>query len=65
MNWLPFVYQYTIQALVFAIGMVLAVKSGQLNIKQRQGKLYLLWMLLTFLIYFSVQGFMQFVLPLI
>jgi len=65
MNWLPFVYQYTIQALVFALGMVLAVKSGQLNIKQRRGKLYLLWMLLTFFIYFSVQGFMQFLLPLI
>lgn len=65
MNWLPFVYQYTIQAIVFSIGMVLAFKSGQLNVKQRRGKIYLFWMVLTFLVYFSFQGFMQFFLPLI
>jgi len=63
MNWQPFVYQYGIQAVFFALGMLLAFKSGQLDLKQKRGRLYLTWMVLTFLVYFSAQGIMQFVLP--
>ena len=65
MNWLPFVYQYSFQALFFIIGMLLAFKSGQLNLRQRRGRFYFFWMILTFLAYFSFQGFLQFVLPYI
>lgn len=63
MNWLPFVYQYSIQTIVFAIGMVLAFRSGQLSLKHPKGRLYLFWMILTFVVYFSLQGTMQFILP--
>jgi len=63
MRWHPFVYQYGIQAVMFGIGIFLALKSGQFRLSEKRGKIYLGMMIATFFVYFLLQGFMQFFLP--
>ena len=63
MRWVPFVYQYSIQILIFAIGIRLALRSGQFRPDEPRGRTYLLMMLATFLVYFLLQGLMQFIIP--
>lgn len=63
MRWHPFVYQYGIQTIVFGVGIFLALKSGQFRLSGKRGRIYLAMMIATFLVYFLLQGFMQFILP--
>ncbi|MBN1349854.1 hypothetical protein JXJ21_10625 [candidate division KSB1 bacterium] len=63
MRWLPFVYQYSLEFVVFLIGIVIALKSKQFRPSETRGKVYLGLMVATFLFYFLLQGFMQFILP--
>ena len=65
MLWLPYVYQYSIMLILFVVGIVIAVRSGQLRLDTKRGKRYLLILTGGFIGYMVLQGFMQFIAPII
>ena len=65
MRWLPYVYQYGFMWTLFIIGIVLAVKSGQLRLNTKQGKRYLFLLVGGLIGYMALQGFLQFIAPII
>ncbi len=65
MRWLPFVYQYAIEIIVFTWGIVLAIKSNNLNIKTSYGKKYTFILIGGLLFFMILQAFLQFVAPII
>ena len=63
MDWLPFVYQYSIMSVFFVLGFVLAARNGEIRWYLKADR-WTTWILVGgFLYYMALQGFMQFVLP--
>ena len=65
MRLLPFLYQYGIMWFVLLLGIYFAVKSRQLDLKSKRGKSYFLIMVLGLLGYMILQGFFQFIAPIL
>ena len=65
MRWLPFVYQYVIMWIVMGIGLYLAVRSNNLNLKTSYGKIYFYLLIGGLAGMMAIQAFLQFVAPVI
>jgi len=65
MRWLPYVYQYSVMFVFFLIGIIIAVRNHQLRLNTRQGRKYFIILISGFIGYMMLQGFLQFIAPLI
>jgi hypothetical protein len=65
MRWLPYVYQYGIMMIFFTIGTAIVIKNGQLRLNTKQGKRYFVLLISGLIGYMVLQGFLQFIAPLI
>ena len=65
MRWLPYVYQYGIMWVFLIAGIVAGIKSEQLKLDTLHGKRYLVIMIGGLIGYMILQGFMQFIAPII
>ena len=65
MRWLPFVYQYAIAWVIMGIGLYLAVKSKNINLKTAYGKKFLFILIGGLAGMMALQAFLQFVAPVI
>jgi hypothetical protein len=60
---IPIIYQYGIGGIVFVLGLVLATKSGTLDLKTRRGKRWFAMLVGGFVLYLCVHIFFQFIAP--
>jgi len=65
MRWLPYVYQYGVMWIFFIVGITIVVKSGQLRLDTKQGKRYFVLLIGGLIGYMILQGFLQFIAPII
>ena len=65
MRWLPYIYQYGVMWVFFIIGIAIAMKNGQLRLNTRQGKRYFIILIGGLIGYMVLQGFLQFIAPII
>jgi len=65
MLWLPYLYQYGFMWIFFIVGIIIAVKSGQLRFNTKQGRRYLVLLFGGLIGYMMLQGFLQFIAPII
>jgi len=65
MRWLPFVYQYTVVLIVFVTGMILAIRSKNLDLKTSYGRKYAFILVGGLLFFMILQAFLQFIAPTI
>ena len=65
MRWLPFVYQYSVMGIVFTLGIVLAVRARNLDLRTSYGKRYLFILVGGFLLMMGLQAFLQFIAPIL
>ncbi len=63
MDWLPFVYQYGVMSVFFVLGFALAVGNNEIRWQLKADRWTVRVLVLGFLYYMLLQGFMQFVLP--
>jgi len=62
-GWTSWAYVYGVGGLVFAIGLALCLKSGQIDPSRRRGRRILALMIAGFVGYALLQGVMQMALP--
>ena len=60
MRVLPFIYQYSFVFIIFTIGIFLAIRGKNLNVKTALGKRYLIVLIGGLLFFILFQGFLQF-----
>ena len=61
--WFPYVYVYSIGGLLFIAGMVIALRSGAMNLSTRRGRIILVLLLGGMLFFLAFHFFFQFVAP--
>ena len=62
-GWQPWAYVYGVGGAVFLIGLIICIRTRQIDLGQRRGRLTLLLMVAGFVGYALLQGIMQLVLP--
>ncbi len=62
-SWLPYVYVYSIGGLLYLAGMMIALRSGAMNLSTRRGRVILLLLVGGMLFFLAFHFFFQFVAP--